>query len=58
MILIVVNVLFCLVDPCEGFPCKNGGTCVADGETYVCRCESGYEGPTCEQEGENVQPFT
>lgn len=36
-------------DICNSFrnPCKNGGKCSALGESALCKCQPGYEGPTC-----------
>ncbi|KAM4702646.1 von Willebrand factor A domain-containing protein 2 [Rhinophrynus dorsalis] len=32
-------------DPCDSQPCKNGGTCIADGlEKYHCICPAGFGG--------------
>ncbi len=35
-------------DPCDGFTCLNGGSCVVD-ETgaALCNCDDGYIGPDC-----------
>uniref|UniRef100_A0A1B0D3H0 Uncharacterized protein n=1 Tax=Phlebotomus papatasi TaxID=29031 RepID=A0A1B0D3H0_PHLPP len=33
---------------CSFRPCLNGGTCVANGTTYMCICPSGKSGPRCE----------
>ncbi|XP_076020560.1 factor VII-activating protease-like [Genypterus blacodes] len=32
---------------CEPNPCKNGGTCVKDGEDFDCECPVGYNGRFC-----------
>ncbi len=38
-----------LADPCAGFGCENGGTCVADGGGGArCDCPAGFEGERCE----------
>lgn len=34
--------------PCESRPCRNGGTCFVDGQTFRCRCLSGFTGSLCE----------
>ncbi|CAK8692661.1 unnamed protein product [Clavelina lepadiformis] len=35
------------VDQCNHMPCKNGGTCIKDGNSYICNCTDGYEGHDC-----------
>uniref|UniRef100_A0A3P8VWF6 trypsin n=1 Tax=Cynoglossus semilaevis TaxID=244447 RepID=A0A3P8VWF6_CYNSE len=35
------------ISPCETNPCKNGGTCVVDGEDFDCNCPPGYRGQFC-----------
>ncbi|XP_076817336.1 EGF-like repeat and discoidin I-like domain-containing protein 3 isoform X1 [Clavelina lepadiformis] len=35
------------VDQCDHMPCKNGGTCINDGNSYICNCTDGYEGHDC-----------
>ncbi|XP_030298121.1 hyaluronan-binding protein 2 [Sparus aurata] len=32
---------------CEPSPCKNGGTCVKDGNDFDCQCPPGYRGRFC-----------
>ena len=54
VVILIIDLLFCLVNPCESSPCKNWATCVAEEETYVCHCSAGYKGRTCEEEGESV----
>lgn len=34
--------------PCDSNPCKNGGTCTNNGETFTCDCTGGWTGNTCE----------
>ena len=35
-------------DQCSPNPCRNGGSCVTDGEIFSCACNgTGYGGPTC-----------
>ena len=41
-----------LVDHCADDPCKNGGTCESNADTYNCTCAEGYTGTTCEQRGQ------
>ncbi|XP_076817353.1 retinoschisin-like [Clavelina lepadiformis] len=36
-----------LFDQCDHMPCKNGGTCINDGNSYICNCTDGYEGNDC-----------
>jgi formylglycine-generating enzyme required for sulfatase activity len=39
---------FCdVVTPCVGIDCGANGTCVVDGASYICECDTGYEGPQC-----------
>ena len=39
---------------CDSNPCVNGGTCAGAGpeygQTFTCRCTSGYAGESCEQQ--------
>ncbi|XP_076815422.1 EGF-like repeat and discoidin I-like domain-containing protein 3 [Clavelina lepadiformis] len=35
------------VDQCDHMPCKNGGTCINDGNSYICNCNDEYEGHDC-----------
>ncbi|XP_070566542.1 fibropellin-3-like [Ptychodera flava] len=38
-------------DACDFSPCKNGGTCTANGlDEYSCNCPSDFEGVNCETE--------
>ncbi|XP_028419311.1 von Willebrand factor-like [Dendronephthya gigantea] len=34
--------------PCASGPCRNGATCINQGNDYECRCASGYGGRQCE----------
>ena len=34
-------------DPCASNPCDNGGTCVTDFTSYVCKCPKDFTGLTC-----------
>ena len=36
------------VDPCNPNPCREGGTCRAEGHSFECSCSSGYCGGMCE----------
>ena len=40
-----------LVNPCDSSPCKNGGTCAKDGDSFNCKCTDKFEGSTCEEKG-------
>ena len=40
-----------LVNPCDSYPCKNGGTCENDEDTFTCNCTEKFEGPTCDAKG-------
>lgn len=33
---------------CSANPCKNGGTCVSESESYHCDCSPGFKGRHCE----------
>ena len=45
-----VNQYHCiyLVTHCDENPCKNGGTCVPEFNSYSCVCHAGYTGMHCE----------
>ena len=47
-----------LVNPCDSSPCKNGGTCADDGDSFNCTCTDKFEGPTCEEKGFQFYNFT
>ncbi len=47
--------IFPLVNPCEKIPCKNGGTCIPNGDNFKCQCKVGYEGNTCETGNSNLR---
>lgn len=36
-------------NPCDSNPCKNGGTCTNNGETFTCKCTKNWYGDTCEK---------
>jgi hypothetical protein len=37
------------VNPCATNPCLNGGTCIASGTAYTCKCAGAYFGNQCEE---------
>ena len=42
-----VNLCFA-ENSCASQPCLNNATCVVTANGYVCVCETGYSGATCE----------
>ena len=36
-----------VADPCDPDPCVHGN-CEADGESFTCNCDDGYEGELCD----------
>ncbi|WKY15616.1 hypothetical protein Q1695_000808 [Nippostrongylus brasiliensis] len=38
----------CIRDPCESRPCRNNASCAADGDAFLCTCQSGFAGKLCE----------
>ena len=42
------------VDECQPNPCSNGGTCSPTPSGYMCYCDEGYKGDTCEGKGHVV----
>lgn len=36
------------INDCLGKPCKNGGTCIDDVDSFRCFCSSGWEGELCD----------
>ena len=43
-------------DPCEPDPCQNGGTCLAQDDSYLCSCQAGYQGDHCETDIDECEP--
>lgn len=47
--------LFCIcmltANPCDTFPCRNGGQCsrATSDDGYVCSCLNGFKGTNCDQ---------
>ena len=44
----VLGFFFIFSGPCDVNPCQNDGTCVVDGENFMCQCVNGFSGMTCE----------
>ena len=36
------------IDECTSEPCQNGGTCIAENNTYKCMCATGFNGQNCD----------
>ncbi len=36
------------MNPCANNPCRNGGTCLLNGNGFTCNCPANFFGPTCE----------
>ena len=45
--LAIMKLFYSESDQCSPNPCRNGGSCVTDGKTFSCACNTGYGGPTC-----------
>jgi hypothetical protein len=41
------------IDPCLTVVCQNQGTCVAQAQSYACRCPAGFSGNLCEKKVTN-----
>ncbi|XP_051978289.1 neurocan core protein-like [Xyrauchen texanus] len=42
-------------DPCQANPCLHGGSCLTEGEGYICVCPQGYSGESCEIDVDDCQ---
>jgi hypothetical protein len=40
-----------LVSPCDSGPCENEGECSNVGNSFECKCPSGYKGKQCQNKG-------
>ena len=43
------------LDACASSPCRNGGTCIDEGNQFTCICMSGYAGVLCDAGGSYVE---
>lgn len=57
MLSFLISSLLASVKACDSSPCHNGGTCVNSGDSFTCICKDGYEGPLCEADINNCNPF-
>lgn len=53
----MLNRCFFFADYCKFGPCQNGGTCLPDGDSYICVCAAGYGGINCTT-SKMVSPFS
>ena len=53
----LLNRCFFFADYCKFGPCQNGGTCLPDGDSYICVCAAGYGGINCTT-SKMVSPFS
>lgn len=44
------------MNPCQSNPCGVGATCVANGNSYTCTCQTGYFGNPCQPNPCNSNP--
>lgn len=44
------------VNECKSYPCKNGGNCVNNQGSYMCKCISGYSGHNCQTDIDDCSP--
>lgn len=45
------------IDECASNPCRNNGTCNDGLGKYVCSCEAGFTGKSCEVGKQNTYPL-
>ena len=45
------------VSPCDSGPCENGGECSNVGDSFECKCPSGYSGKQCRDKGMKKMSF-
>lgn len=45
-----------VVNPCASAPCQNGGTCTAQGNSYICSCSNLWAGQDCEIADNDCSP--
>ncbi|XP_039599327.1 neurocan core protein-like, partial [Polypterus senegalus] len=43
------------IDDCQSNPCKNGGTCIDEINSFVCLCLPSYGGDTCDKDTEGCE---
>ena len=42
------HISFSVINHCYDEPCKNNGSCVINGDSYLCTCPAVFTGPNCE----------
>ena len=50
-----ISISYFIVDPCKEDPCKNGGTCFFEDDSFRCICKEEFVGETCELENRCVE---
>ena len=43
--------------PCDVFPCKNGGTCRNNLNSYTCTCNAGFSGIDCQIQSPSISIY-
>ena len=43
-----INFVRVVFEPCDTWPCKNGGDCENEGTRYKCTCKDHFMGTRCE----------